>query len=580
MNLWTYVHLFCFFVYAFAVFYVIIKNPYSVTNWVLAVMFCYFANWSACSSILNNTTLSFETARLVMKIQGISWASFASYYFLFILYLTGNKKLLSNPLLMMAVLTLPGLFIYQNISGEMLKCCNAVSYGVAMVWQPTLYAYSYFAYYTLIFIFSAYLLIRHRNLTIVKSEQRVADILLISTAIVFVLGTFISVILNFAGISVPLDLNVVFLIFVFAFIYCAEKFETFTLSSPRNADRIMELINEGVVLIDRDGKMTTANRAAMEIFGFSGRYDTKGASQFIEDTIKNSGVCAAGSETTNSEMIFNDVLGAGKTALLSSRIILRDDNNSGLVCSIRDITGKKKTENELLETVKELKRSNEDLESFAYVASHDLKEPLRMVTSYVQLLRKKFMDKLGQEGNDFINFASDGAQRMSDLIEGLLDYSRIKRTASEKTDVDVSVQIDHALEVMKFRIADKKASIEIQGKMPVVKADKMQMEQLFQNLIGNAVKFSEKKAPVITISCEIKSGYYEFVVTDNGIGMEKMYVERIFQIFQRLHSRSEYEGTGVGLAICRKIVESHGGKIWAESEGPGTGCSFHFTIPV
>lgn len=579
MNLWTYVHMFCFIIYALAVFYVLVKNPHAVTNWVLAMLFFYFALWSGCSTLLNNTTLGFEPARLIMKIQAIAWASFASFYFLFILYLTNNKKLLSRSGLLIFLLLLPAAFVYKNSVGEMLQCCTPVAYGIAMKWTGTPWSYAYFVYYTLIFIWSAYLLILHRNQTLVKSEQRVVDILLVSITVVFFLGTFISVILNFIGLSVPLDLNVVFLIFVFAFIYCAEKYETFTLSSPRNADRIMELINEGIVLLDKDGNLTTANRAAMEIFGFGGVYDAKAACAFIEKQIKGPAQGVDGAETTNMELVFKDALDNRRIVLISSRIILRENSNSGLVCSIRDITGKKKTEEDLVDTVRELKRSNEDLESFAYVASHDLKEPLRMVTSYVQLIKKKFMDKLGVEGNDFINFATDGAQRMSDLIEGLLNYSRIRRTGRENTMVDLTGEINHVLEVMKFRIIDKKAAVTIAGPMPVISADKIHMEQLFQNLIGNALKFSGSKPPVITINCVNSEGYNHFTVADNGIGIEKMYLEKIFQIFQRLHSRAEYDGTGVGLAICRKIVEAHGGKIWVESDGQGKGSSFHFILP-
>lgn len=579
MNLWTYVHFVCFLVYASAILYVIIKNPYAVINWVLAVLFAYFALWSACSTILNNTGVNLSVADSIMKLQSLGWASFVSYYFLFILYLTNNKKLLSLPFLVGFLLMVPFFFFYHNFKGEMLGCCSPVSYGMAGVWKATAWSYSYFAFYTAVFICSAYLIIRHRNRTIIESEKRVADILLGSTAVVFALGTFISVILNFIGLSVPLDVNVVFLIFTAALIYCAEKYETFTLSSARNAERVMELINEGIVLLDRDGKMTTANRAAMEIFGFSGDSDAKGACLFIEEAIKNSVFRAGGGEVENSEISFKNVRGEGKTALFSSRIITRENNNSGTVCSIRDITGKKQTEKELVKTVRELERSNEELEKFAYVASHDLKEPLRMVTSYVQLIKKKFTGKIGKDGDDYIDFASGGAIRMSRLIDGLLEYSRIRSARADHTEVDTAAVLDRVSGIIEMTIREKKAKISVQGRLPVISADAIQIEQLFLNLACNALKFTSKEPPVITVSAEKRGNEHFFIFRDNGIGIDMQYSEKIFQIFQRLHGRDEYEGTGIGLAICRKIVETHGGKIWVESEGPGKGCSFCFTLP-
>ena len=578
MNFWTVMHSMAFAIYVFAIFYVIIKNPHAVANWVLAVLFLSFAVWSGGSVLLNNIGTDPLIVTNISKIQSFGWASFNTYYFLFILYLTNNKKMLSSPILYIIILLLPGIFLYQNYQGNMLVCCHKVYYGFAADWSNTVWSYVYFSYYIIMFFIGAFLLYRHGKTTRIRSEKKIAGILLSSTISVFVIGTFISVIMNYLKVSIPLDVNLVFLIFVVGFLYSAEKFETFTLSSTRNADRIMNMINEGIVLLENDGSMSNSNRAAMEIFGYPEGEETKDTCGFIEDIIKKAGVAGDGAEIANGEVTFNDASGTEKTVLVSSRVLLKGKGNSGRVCTIRDITAKKQTEVNLVETVKELKRSNEDLESFAYVASHDLKEPLRMVTSYMQLIRKKFMDKLGNDGNEYINFASEGAKRMSDLIEGLLDYSRIKRAGRVDTVVDTSATIVHVMSVMKFSILDKKADIVIKEPMPCIVADKMQLEQLFQNIIGNALKFSGKERPIVTISAEKNGNLYEFTFKDNGIGIEKMYCEKIFQIFQRLHTRAEYEGTGVGLAICKKIVETHGGKIRVESAGPGKGSSFIFTL--
>jgi PAS domain S-box-containing protein len=556
------------------------KNPYAVTNWVLAMLFGYFALWSGCSCILDNTGLDFATAATVMKVQNIGWSSFITYYFLFILYLTDNKRLLLNPLFIVPFLLLPFVFIFQNFTGNMLECCRNVPYGIAGTWKNAPWPHIFFGYYTAFFILSVYMLVSFRRSTGSRSEKKIADIMLWSIAAIFVIGTFFGVIMNYMGIYNPVDTNVVFLIFVGGLIYCAEKYEAFKLSSVRNADRIMDLINEGVVLLDGDGSFITANRAAIEIFGCPDVRLTEKEYGFIEQQLANAGVSSAGAEASNTELMFRDARGAERTILVSNRLTRNGNAASGRVCTIRDISGLKKAEVDLFESVKELKRSNEELENFAYVASHDLKEPLRMVMSYVQLIRKRFMDKLGQEGNDFINFASEGAQRMSELIEGLLRYSRLRKAQKDPEAVDTSAVAGIVIKAMKLSMDEKKAVVGIDGPLPVLKADRVQMEQLFQNLIGNAVKFSGKEPPRVTIRAERRGAFYEFVFRDNGIGIDMHYKERIFQLFQRLNARDEYEGTGMGLAICRKIVESYGGRIWVESEGPGKGCSFYFTMPA
>jgi PAS domain S-box-containing protein len=555
---------------------VLVKDPYAVTNWVLSILFGCFALWSICNTILDNNTTTVAVADMVMKIQSIGWASFISFYLLFILFLTNNKKLLSMRIFIVSILLIPAFFIYMNFQGEMLVCCRPVSYGIAGTWKNAVWPLLFITYYTIVFFLSVFLLFKYRNSVSSNREKRVADILFGSTVAVFIIGTLFNEVMNHLAIYNPVDTNVVFLIFVFGYIYCAEKYETFTLSSARNAERIVELIDEGIVFLDRDSRMTTANRAAFSIFGYSGRYETKNACEFMEVQLKG---MESGAEITNCELAFRDAQGVEKTVLVSSRVLLKGIVNSGRVCSIRDITAKKKAEVDLVATVRELKRSNEELESFAYVASHDLKEPLRMVTSYVHLIRKRFMDKLGADGNDFINFATEGAARMSGLIEGILEFRRVGKTQKMIDSVDSAEVLDRVKNTLKFSIQDKLAAITVSGTLPVIKADVTQIEQLFQNLIGNALKFSGPVPPVIQVSAGKSGTGYIFTFKDNGMGMDMKYSEKIFQMFQRLNRRDEFEGTGMGLAICAKIVESHGGRIWVESEGQDKGCSFCFTIP-
>jgi len=225
----------------------------------------------------------------------------------------------------------------------------------------------------------------------------------------------------------------------------------------------------------------------------------------------------------------------------------------------------------------ELERSNEELQQFAYVASHDLQEPLRMVSSYTQLIAKRYKGKLDEDADEFIGFAVDGANRMQRLIQDLLTYSRVDRGGRSFETTDMGEVMEQAKSNLQAAIEESGAVIK-NGKLPEVRGDRTQLVQLFQNLMGNAIKFRGERPPEIDVSSETGGKDITFSLSDNGIGIEPDYFARIFIIFQRLHRR-EYAGTGIGLALCRKIVERHGGRIWLESE-PGKGSTFYFTLPA
>ena len=225
----------------------------------------------------------------------------------------------------------------------------------------------------------------------------------------------------------------------------------------------------------------------------------------------------------------------------------------------------------------DLARSNKDLEQFAYVASHDLQEPLRAVAGFVELLRMRLEKNLDDKGKEYMNHTVEGVKRMQNLINGLLEYSRIGTRGKKPELVDSKAALDRALAHLHMSISESGAEI-IAGQLPKVNFDPVQLAQLFQNLISNAIKFRSEKTPQIRITAEHQDTQWKFAVADNGIGIEPQYADRIFLIFQRLHSRVKYPGTGIGLALCKKIVERHGGKIWVESK-PGAGSTFYFTIP-
>jgi PAS domain S-box-containing protein len=245
---------------------------------------------------------------------------------------------------------------------------------------------------------------------------------------------------------------------------------------------------------------------------------------------------------------------------------------------ISDITGRKLAEEKLRRLNVELLSSNRDLEQFAYVASHDLQEPLRMVISFTQLLARRYEDKLDEKGLQFIAYAVDGATRMQRLIDDLLTFSRVGTKGLPTVPTDSRAIVDKALGNLQVALEESGAVVTV-GDLPTVRADSIQLVQLFQNLVANAIKFSRSgEAPRIAISAENLGGEWRFAVRDSGIGIDPQYADKIFVIFQRLHTREEYPGTGIGLAVCKRIVERHGGRIWVESI-LGQGATFFFTVP-
>jgi PAS domain S-box-containing protein len=243
---------------------------------------------------------------------------------------------------------------------------------------------------------------------------------------------------------------------------------------------------------------------------------------------------------------------------------------------VQDITERKRHEDQLRKIAEELVRSNRELEQFAYISSHDLQEPLRMVTSFAGLLRDRYQGRLDATADQYIGFTIEGAQRMQALIAGLLDYSRVGKKENPRL-LNAEEPLRAALANLKAAIESAGARVEV-GPLPEVTVDPVQLTQVFQNLIGNAIKFHGAEPPRIRISAMRLDRGWQFSVQDNGIGIDPRHCDKIFEVFQRLHTQDQYSGTGIGLAICKKIVESHGGRIWVESK-PGEGATFHFTIP-
>jgi PAS domain S-box-containing protein len=251
---------------------------------------------------------------------------------------------------------------------------------------------------------------------------------------------------------------------------------------------------------------------------------------------------------------------------------------AGYIGSCTDITDRKDAEDALRKTSDRLARSNAELERFAYAASHDLQEPLRMVTSYTALFAEKCRGLLDDEADQFISFASDGARRMKDIIDGLLSMARLKHLDSASfAPVDCARAVSNAIDALHLSIAEANAQIEI-GALPTVRGHAGLLTQVFQNLLHNAIKFRRAVPPRVEVNAELQGNEWRISIADNGIGLEMQYAERVFAMFQRMHSRSEYPGSGIGLALCKQVVELHGGRIWLHSE-PERGTTVYVALP-
>ncbi len=347
-----------------------------------------------------------------------------------------------------------------------------------------------------------------------------------------------------------------------------------------------ELATAGIAHVDLSGRFMKVNRRLCEILGY-------GEQELIGRPVKEISHPEDRNLTDSQRMRVRSgekqSVRFEKRYLRKSGAIVWVDLSVALACDASgvpqyeialfdDITERKKAEAALREAHEELKRSNAELEQFAYVASHDLQEPLRMVSSYTQLLMRRYGDKLDGDAREFTAFIVDGATRMKQLIEDLLAYSRVGTRDKNFKPVDAGSSLGRALTNLRAAIQDSGATV-THDPLPTIPCDEVQLAQLFQNLIGNALKFRKPDAaPAVHVGAADQGAEWEFMVRDNGIGIEPQYFERIFMVFQRLHDKGEYPGTGIGLAIVKKVVERHGGRIWVQSR-PGAGTTFHFTMP-
>ncbi len=358
------------------------------------------------------------------------------------------------------------------------------------------------------------------------------------------------------------------------------QLESLIEESEERYRRLFETAADGILLLEKTkGNVTHVNPAATEMLGYSkeecigkklqdiGVSPEIGGFQTIMQTLDKRGI-----------VYYDDVPIRTKAGQHMDTDIYMVDRARLVQCNIRDITERKLMGVELRNTSDQLRISNKDLKQFAFVAAHDLQEPLRTIAGFVKLLEKRYRGKLDETAEGYINYIVEGTKRMQALINDLLAYSQIDTKGKNFDPVDINKLIQQSLIDLRPLIGGSETEVTYDS-MPTVHADSSQLISLFWNLIGNAIKFRGKEAPRIHISAARKGDEWVFAVKDNGIGIDHQYIEGIFLMFQRLHTKEEYPGTGIRLAICKRIVEHHGGRIWVESEA-GTGSTFFFTLPA
>lgn len=354
------------------------------------------------------------------------------------------------------------------------------------------------------------------------------------------------------------------------------------LASEEKYRALFDDSKDGVFISSRDGELLEANPSLLQLFGYTREemqsIDVRGVYGNPEHRAKLQEALERSGSIADYPVRVHTKSGTPMDCLVSATVRRGNDGSVlGYQGIIRDITEQKRSHDALERQAKELARSNSELESFAYVASHDLQEPLRNIVNTAQLLGLKYRDKLGPEADTLLNYSVTSAFRMKQLIDDLLAYSRVGSARPSFIQVDCEAILESALGNLRT-VIDESAAIITHDPLPTVSADALQFEQLFQNLLSNAIKFRGESAPEIHVSASREESAWLFAIKDNGIGMEQEHLDRIFEIFRRLHSTKQYVGTGLGLAIAKKVVERHGGTIWAESQ-PGKGATFYFRVP-
>lgn len=368
-------------------------------------------------------------------------------------------------------------------------------------------------------------------------------------------------------------------------ITCRRKAEEALRRSEQFSQGIIQSSHDCLMVLDAEGRIVFLNPASKALLGISdfrsllNRYWAELWSGAQREKAVSALKSAMGGELTQYQGSFAAPGGVMKHWDVLVTPMTDDENRVERILVVaRDISALKTSEDQLRHTADELGRSNRDLSDFASIASHDLQEPLRAITSYLGLVKRRYLKSMEPAAASYVDSALEGARRMRDLIEGLLSYSRVGSRGEEPKLISLDEAVNRAVGNLRVVLQETSTTL-MRDKLPFVNADPIQLEQLFQNLIGNAVKFRQSRPPVIQLTCSEKGSEWIFAVQDNGVGFEMRDADKVFEVFRRLHCKSKFTGSGIGLAVCKRIVERHGGKIWVDWAEVGQGTRICFTLP-
>ena len=575
MTLWFWLHFFSFLIYFSLFSFILGRNLKDYINKVVAGLLLCFALWSFGNAMMFNSFSTIKSSEVMLKIAAPGWIFFSAFYLLFIFEFIERQDISRNKKFIFLIFLPPVIFYLLNILNMFLFCCDETYFGYTGRWKNIIWVKLFYAYYSISFLFGICLLVNYLKNEKNKIKKRTAKILLTTMIFCFIVGTITSVVMKEIKSYIPIEANIFLIVFAGGIVYAMFKYQFLSITPYKATEPILNTISEGIILLDNDGKIKSTNYIVCQIFEVKKEEQLKSNEQLKKiiydniEVLKYKPILNKEIEITTE----ND----NKTVLFSANALKDGNENIGYLILLRDITELKNTKVELNKTIEKLKESNMELERFAYIASHDLKEPLRMITSYAGLIEKRYKDKIDDDANEFIRYIIDGTLKMNQLINKLLEYSRFLKKENQSEEIDVKKFLDEVLENLKFKIETKKAIIKINFAVQYIKANRVELLRVLQNLLDNALKFNED-IPEIEISVNENAKEFIFCIKDNGIGIEKKYHEKIFELFQRLNLTEKYEGNGIGLATCKKIIEKHNGKIWVESEGKGSGSKFYFTI--
>ncbi len=567
------------------VFYIIAAMPkksISRAFWLFTLSLVFWQLGDTSARISNTGA----TAAFWDSVFCVGWMFLAPLGLYFVLLYTGRKEL-ARTNLMISALFLPALafevafktnlfphvYQYDSFWGWVDNHNSSVIDEVMVIWITA----QVFIMLGLLWAFA----LKSKNVPLLKEQSL---IIAIGLSIPAVQGIITQAILPIFFKTKAIPVTSTFLsFFSIATVVALSRYRLFSLASSIKAEVLLENMTDIVITLSPEKTIAYINPYGEELLGL------KTKDQNIEKIFSGSdgqfGIFSQkvlqpvleGRFIDNFETVLNTANGEEIYISLSADPIIEEQQIMGILLVARNISDLKKAEANLLEKNTELERSNAELETFAFVASHDLKEPIRMVSNYTQLLEKRYAERLDEDGKEFIKYAVEGVHRMQALINDLLNYSRIGKSVLRFGVVDCNVVVKDALSRLDNKIKEEHATVTV-ANLPSVWMVSELVGQVFQNLIENGIKYHSDAAPMVEIKAERGQDEWLFSVKDNGIGIDKRYHDKVFVIFQRLHDRSHYTGTGIGLSVCKKIVELHGGKIWFESE-LRQGTAFYFTIP-